>query len=97
MITPLYKTKKMKTQFKVINRETKEVQIFNSEEILNFFRCEYDPQTKKIKYYNNIRDYAISQVKSKLENTENLFSIIAIAGCSVALVVLITDIILRWI
>ena len=97
MITPLYKTKKMKTQFKVINRETKEVQIFNSEEILNFFRCEYDPQTKKIKYYNNIRDYAISQVKSKLENTESLCSIIAIAGCSVALVVLITDIILRWI
>ena len=30
------------TQFKVINRETKEVQIFNTEEILNFFRCEYD-------------------------------------------------------
>ena len=85
------------TQFKVINRVTKEVQIFNSEEILNFFRCEYDPQTKKIKYYNNIRDYAISQVKSKLENTESLCSIIAIAGCSVALVVLITDIILRWI
>ena len=97
MTTPLYKTKKMKTQFKVINRETKEVQIFNSEEILNFFRCEYDPQTKKIKYYNNIRDYAISEVKSKLQNTENLCSIIAIAGCSVALVVLITDLILRWI
>ena len=85
------------SQFKVINRVTKKEQVFNSEEILNFFRCEYDPQTKKIKYYNNIRDYAISQVKSKLENTENLFSIIAIAGCSVALVVLITDIILRWI
>jgi len=85
------------SQFKVINRVTKKEQVFNSEEILNFFRCEYDPQTKKIKYYNNIRDYAISQVKSKLENTESLCSIIAIAGCSVALVVLITDIILRWI
>ena len=85
------------TQFKVINRVTKEVQVFNSEEILNFFRCEYDPQTKKIKYYNNIRDYAISEVKSKFENTESLCSIIAIAGCSVALVVLITDIILKWI
>tara|TARA_R110002020_G_C15803075_1_gene731369 strand:- start:255 stop:515 length:261 start_codon:yes stop_codon:yes gene_type:complete len=85
------------SQFKVINRVTKKEQVFNSEEILNFFRCEYDPQTKKIKYYNNIRDYAISSVRSKLENTESLCSIIAIAGCSVALVVLITDIILRWI
>jgi|TARA_B100000073_G_scaffold159252_1_gene131524 hypothetical protein len=85
------------TQFKVINRVTKEVQIFNTEEILNFFRCEYDPQTKKIKYYNNIRDYAISEVKSKLEQNENLLWIIALAGCSVSLVVLITDLILKWI
>ncbi len=85
------------TQFKVINRVTKEVQIFNTEEILNFFRCEYDPQTKKIKYYNNIRDYAISEVKSKLEQNENLLWIIALAGLSVSLVILITDLILKWI
>jgi hypothetical protein len=81
------------TQFKVINRETKEVQIFNTEEILNFFRCEYDPQTKKVKYYNNMRDYAISEVKSKIPSIVDTFIKSVIA---VAIVVLTTDLILRW-
>ena len=81
------------TQFKVINRETKEVQIFNTEEILTFFRCEYDPQTKKVKYYNNMRDYAISEVKSKIPSIVDAFIKSVIA---VAIVVLTTDLILRW-
>ena len=81
------------TQFKVINRVTKEVQIFNTEEILNFFRCEYDPQTKKVKYYNNMRDYAISTVKSKILSIVDAFIKSVIA---VAIVVLTTDLILRW-
>jgi len=81
------------TQFKVINRETKEVQIFNTEEILTFFRCEYDPQTKKVKYYNNMRDYAISTVKSKIPSIVDAFIKSVIA---VAIVVLTTDLILRW-
>ena len=81
------------TQFKVINRETKEVQIFNTEEILTFFRCEYDPQTKKVKYYNNMRDYAISEVKSKIPTIVDtvIKSVIA-----VAIVVLTTELILKW-
>ena len=81
------------TQFKVINRVTKEVQIFNTEEILNFFRCEYDPQTKKVKYYNNMRDYPISTVKSKIPSIVDAFIKSVIA---VAIVVLTTDLILRW-
>lgn len=84
------------TQFKVINRETKEVQIFNTKEILNFFRCEYDPQTKKIKYYNNIRDYAISTVKTKLEKAEDMLYLFILCASSVAVVVLITKLILKW-
>ena len=39
----------MKTQFKVINRVTKEEWIFNSKEFKRFFHCEYDPQTQKSK------------------------------------------------
>tara|TARA_Y100000401_G_scaffold73746_1_gene59723 strand:- start:149 stop:409 length:261 start_codon:yes stop_codon:yes gene_type:complete len=84
------------TQFKVINRETKEVQIFNTKEIINFFRCEYDPQTKKIKYYNNIRDYAISTVKTKLEKAEDMLYLFILCASSVALVVLTTKLILKW-
>ena len=84
------------TQFKVINRETKEVQIFNTKEIINFFRCEYDPQTKKIKYYNNIRDYAISTVKTKLEKAEDMLYLFILCASSVAVVVLITKLILKW-
>ena len=84
------------SQFKVINRETKEVQIFNTKEIINFFRCEYDPQTKKIKYYNNIRDYAISKVKNKLEKAEDMLYLFILCASSVALVVLTTKLILKW-
>ena len=84
------------SQFKVINRETKEVQIFNTKEIINFFRCEYDPQTKKIKYYNNIRDYAISTVKTKLEKAEDMLYLFILCASSVALVVLTTKLILKW-
>ena len=84
------------SQFKVINRETKEVQIFNTKEIINFFRCEYDPQTKKIKYYNNIRDYAISTVKTKLEKAEDMLYLFILCASSVAVVVLITKLILKW-
>ena len=50
----------MKTNyFKVINRETREEQIFNSEELDRFFYAFYDEQTKKVKYIKQIKDYFI--------------------------------------
>tara|TARA_R110002020_G_scaffold137736_3_gene307212 strand:- start:397 stop:648 length:252 start_codon:yes stop_codon:yes gene_type:complete len=81
------------TQFKVINRTTREEQIFNSEEINRFFHCEYDPQTKKVKYYNRWRDYAVSQIKSKSQEfLYNLF----IGICSIVFIVCVTKFILLW-
>ena len=52
------------SQFKVINRTTREEQIFNSKELETFFYCEYDNKTQKVKYRNKFNDYAISSIKS---------------------------------
>ena len=50
----------MKNQFRVINRTTREEQVFNSDELKRFFYCEYDNQTDTIKYNNEWKDYAVS-------------------------------------
>jgi len=50
----------MENQFKVINRKTKKEQIFNGDELSNFFRIVYDEETHKIHYFNKMSDYAIS-------------------------------------
>ena len=83
-----------KQQFKVINRTTREEQIFNSNEILRFFKCEYDHQTKKIKYNNKIQDYAISEIKSDEEKFMDNIIISLIALC---IIVLTTKLIMSWI
>tara|TARA_R100001086_G_C11753965_1_gene236182 strand:- start:126 stop:386 length:261 start_codon:yes stop_codon:yes gene_type:complete len=85
----------MKTNyFKVINRETREEQIFNSEEFKRFFYCFYDEQTKKVKYINNMRDYAIHCIK---EDGDEWILNLAISFFGVGLVICITKIIMLYV
>jgi len=84
----------MKNQFRVINRTTREEQVFNSKELKRFFNCEYDSQTGKIKYNNEHKDYAISYVKPK---TETALEIIGFSCFGLALIILITEIVMKWI
>ena len=82
-----------KNYFKVINRVTREEQRFNSEELDRFFYAFYDEQTKKVKYINNIRDYAIHTIKNEDEWMLNL----ALSFLSVGLVICITKIIMLYV
>ena len=84
----------MKNEFRVINRTTREEQVYNSKEFKRFFYCEYDPQTKKIKYNNEMSDYAISPVKSI---TETWAETIGFSCLGLAIVILTTKIIMSWI
>jgi|TARA_R110000824_G_scaffold379388_1_gene571355 hypothetical protein len=81
------------TQFRVINRTTREEQVFNSREFQRFFHCEYDKQTEKIKYNNNLSDYAVSEVKSQ---KNKLLNAIVISAGAVAIIVCVTKIIMKW-
>jgi hypothetical protein len=84
----------MKNQFRVINRVTKEEWIFNSKEFKRFFHCEYDPQTQKVKYNNQINDYAISYVKP---TSETLLEVLGFSFLGIAIVILVTKIVMQWI
>ena len=84
----------MKTQFKVINRVTKEEQIFNSKEFKRFFHCEYDPQTKTIKYNNDMNDYAYSTLQPKEETWQE---VLGFSFLGIAIVILVTKIVMSWI
>jgi len=84
----------MKNQFRVINRTTREEQVFNSKEFKRFFRCEYDKQTGKIKYNNSLTDYAISYVKPK---SESWLETIGFSCLGLAIIILATKIIMSWI
>ena len=84
----------MKNEFKVINRITREEQVFNSKELQRFFYCEYDPQTGKIKYNNEMSDYAISQVKPK---SESFLEALAFGVFGLAIIILTTKLIMSWI
>ena len=84
----------MKNQFRVINRTTRKEQVFNSKEFKRFFHCEYDKQTGKIKYNNEISDYAISPVKSI---TETWAETIGFSCLGLAIIILTTKIIMSWI
>ena len=84
----------MKNQFKVINRVTREEQVFNSKEFKRFFHCEYDPQTKTIKYNNQINDYAISPLQPKEETWQE---VLGLSCLGLAIVILVTKIIMQWI
>jgi hypothetical protein len=82
------------TQFKVINRVTREEQIFNSKEFKRFFYCEYDPQTQKVKYNNDISDYALSTLQPKEETWQE---VLGLSCLGLAIVILVTKIIMQWI
>tara|TARA_R100000781_G_scaffold112058_1_gene78999 strand:+ start:2245 stop:2505 length:261 start_codon:yes stop_codon:yes gene_type:complete len=84
----------LRTQFKVINRVTKEEWIFNSKEFKRFFHCEYDPQTQKVKYNNDISDYAISTLQPKEETWQE---VLGLSFLGIAIVILVTKIIMSWI
>ena len=85
----------MKYQFRVINRTTREEQIFNSKELKRFFYCEFDHQTGELKYnVNEMSDYAISPVKSI---TETWAETIGFSCLGLAIVILTTKIIMSWI
>jgi Trk-type K+ transport system membrane component len=73
----------MKHEFRVINRVTREEQIFNSKELKRFFHCEYDPQTDKI-----------TQVK---QPKETLLEVLGFSFLGIAIVILVTKIIMQWI
>ena len=82
------------TQFRVINRVTKEEWIFNSKELKRFFYCEYDKQTQKIKYNNQWTDYAISSVKPQ---SETFLECLGFGCLGLAIIVLVTEIVMKWI
>ena len=75
----------MKTEFRVINRTTREEQVFNCEELQRFFYCEYDAQTNKIKYNNEMSDYAISLQRTATEKILVIINCLAIVGISIYL------------
>ena len=72
----------MKTQFRVISRNTRKEQLLNASEVSRFFKI------------NDIREYAISKVKSNLDKVIDVYLISSIAVLSV---ILITKIIMQWI
>ena len=84
----------MKNQFKVINRVTREEQVFNSKEFKRFFHCEYDPQTQKVKYNQDISDYAISSLQPKEETWQE---VLGLSCLGLAIVILVTKIVMQWI
>ena len=84
----------MKNQFRVINRTTREEQIFISKELQRFFYCEYDHQTNKIKYNNEFSDYAISYVKPK---SETVLEVLGFGLLGLTIIVLVTEIVMSWI
>ena len=84
----------MKNQFRVINRVTRQEQIFNSKELKRFFHCEYDPQTQKIKYNNHWKDYAVSPVKPA---SETWWEVLGLSFLGIAIVILLTKLVMQWI
>jgi len=88
----------MENQFKVINRTTREEQIFNSDELQRFFHCEYDEETHKIKYFNKWSDYAVSTYFLKKHNIkkESILKTVIISFIAVTFVILTTKIIMQW-
>ena len=72
----------MKTQFKVINRESRQQHIMNASEVARFFKL------------NTIRDYAVSTIKP----TQDKFLETLLIGCmSLLIIVLTTKLFVQWI
>ena len=75
----------MKNQFRVINRTTRKEQVFNSDELKRFFHCEYDSRTDTIKYNNELKDYAISSMRTDTDKILLTINCLAIVGTSLYL------------
>ena len=75
----------MENQFRVINRTTREEQVFNSDELQRFFYCEYDNQTDTIKYNNEWKDYAVSLKRTDTDKILLIINCLAIVGTSLYL------------
>jgi hypothetical protein len=75
----------MKNEFRVINRTTRNEQVFNSDELKRFFYCEYDSRTDTIKYNNEWKDYAISLKRTDTEKILLIINCLAIVGTSLYL------------
>tara|TARA_R110000772_G_C13090055_1_gene418453 strand:+ start:143 stop:394 length:252 start_codon:yes stop_codon:yes gene_type:complete len=82
------------SKFKVINRTTRQEQVFNSKELKRFFHCQYDAETSRIKYNNEFNDYAVSEIKKPVESA---LEIIAFSCLGLAIIVLVTEIVMKWI
>tara|TARA_R110000796_G_scaffold215891_1_gene331920 strand:- start:552 stop:812 length:261 start_codon:yes stop_codon:yes gene_type:complete len=84
-------------QFRVINRTTKEEQVFNSKELKRFFHCEYNQQTGELEYnLNDMNDYAISPINPK-PKSESFLEVLGFGLLGLAIIVLVTEIVMQWI
>jgi hypothetical protein len=72
----------MKTQFKVINRESRQQHIMNASEVARFFKL------------NTIRDYAVSTIKP---TQEKFLETLLISCMSLLIIVLTTKLFVQWI
>ena len=72
----------MKTNYKVINRQTRNEYILNAKEVVEFFK------------HQNIRDYAVSVVSN---STYTFLKTLATSIFAVAFVVCMTKVIMKWI
>jgi hypothetical protein len=77
----------MKTLIKVTNRNSRKSQIFNAEEMNNFFRY-----LGNGKYQNYIKDYAFSIYKPK-KNYDTFTMLFITSFIAISLILLITKII----
>jgi len=92
----LIKNKKIMNYYKVVNRTTRQEQIFSNDEALKFFKCTW--RGNKPHYKNNIKDYAISQTLSpKDRQINNFIDTLAVSFFSVAFVILISNIVFDFI
>ena len=72
----------MKTNYKVINRQTRNEYILNAKEVVEFFKQQ------------NIRDYAVSVVPNP---TYKFLKTLFISFTSVVFVICMTKIIIQWV
>tara|TARA_R100001463_G_scaffold99144_1_gene153588 strand:- start:87 stop:305 length:219 start_codon:yes stop_codon:yes gene_type:complete len=72
----------MKTQYRIINRETRDELILNAKELIHFFK------------HKRQLDYTITEIESK---KETWLEIIGFGCLVVASVLLLTKILIQWI
>lgn len=72
----------MKTNYKVINRQTRNEYILNAKEVAKFFK------------HQNVRDYAVSVIPN---STYTFLKTLLASALAVAFVVCMTKVIMLWI